>query len=152
MANSRSVAEAMNASSGGEGLGGQLPLQIVSSENMPDPVDQLSFVMTGFIAKCGQSAILLIGTVGDLDLPESPDRFAGEEAIPVDPEQFAQSGRITTIRLAAFTFFGLNENHFVAAIISQHANQPVVEPADYHHCNERFIELSRSQVELVEEL
>ena len=119
---------------------------------MPDPVDQLSFVVAGFFAECGQSAVLLIGAVGDLDLPEAPDRFAGEEAIPVDPEQFAQSGRIPAIGFAAFTFFGLNEYHFVTAIISQHANQPVVEPADFHHRNERFVVLSTTLGELVEEL
>ena len=37
----------------------------MSSEDMSDPVDQLSIVVIGFFSECGQSAILLIGAVGN---------------------------------------------------------------------------------------
>jgi len=40
----------------------------------------------------------------------------------------------------------------VAAIVSQHPDQPVVEPADFHDGNELFFALSTSSRELIKEL
>jgi len=53
-----------------------------------------------------------------------------QEAITVDPEQLAERRGITPIRLAFLAVVGLDQYHLVATIVSQHANQPIIEATD----------------------
>ena len=102
----------------GKRLGRHLPLQVVTPEDVFDHVDDASSCSAGIFAKCGQSSILLIGCGRDIDLPEAADWLACQQAMPVDPQQFAQRRGVSPIGLLLFSFFGLDEDHLVAAVVA----------------------------------
>ncbi|HWL09451.1 MAG TPA: hypothetical protein VNQ76_13670 [Planctomicrobium sp.] len=84
----------------------------------------------------------LLRSTADVDLPQSENGLPLQETIPVDPQQFAQGGRITPVGLAAFAFFRLNEDDFVTAIVPQHSNPPVIEATDFDDGNEGLLLLN----------
>ena len=58
-----------------------------------------------------------------------------KHATTVDPQQLAQCGGITAIGLLLFSIIGLDQDHFVTAVVVQHVNQPVAEPASIPRYN-----------------
>ncbi len=124
---------------GGKRLGRQLPLQVVTPEEVFDHVDQASSCAAGIFAEGGEASVFLIGGRRNIDLPQATDGLACQQALLVDPEQFAQCCRVPPIGLLLFSFFGLDEDHLVAAVVAEHADQPIVEATDFEHGDERFI-------------
>ena len=94
---------------------------------------------TGVFAECGQPSVLLIGGGGNVDLPQPTDRLALQQTGSVDPQQFAERRGVATIGLALLPFFGLDQDHFVAAVVLEHPDQPIVEAADFERGDERFV-------------
>jgi hypothetical protein len=139
------------AARGGQPLGGQLPLQVVPPEHVPDLVDQARPCLAGLLAQRGQPAVLLVGAAGDIDVPQAPDGLALQQAITMDPQQLAQRGGVPPIRLAFLAVFELDQNHLVAAVVSQHANEPIVEAADLEHGHEGLAVVQAFAGELLEE-
>jgi hypothetical protein len=80
----------------------------------------------------------LVGAAGNVHLTQAADRLAMQQTIAIDPQQLAQRSGITSIRLAFLPVVGLDQNHLVAAIVSQHANQPIVEATHFQHGHERL--------------
>jgi hypothetical protein len=70
---------------------------------------------------------------------DSVDRLALQQAIAIDPEQFAQRGGVTAVGLAFLAFVRLDQNRFATPVIVQHANQPVVEATDLEYGDECFV-------------
>ncbi len=56
----------------------------------------------------------------------------------VHPQQLTQRRRITPVGLLLLALLRLNQDHAMAAIILQHSQQTIVEPADFHHRNKRL--------------
>src|SRR5262249_1253602 len=121
---------------GREALGGHLPWQVVASQEVPDLVDQARPGLASLLAQRGQPAVLLIGAAGDVALAEPADRLALQQAFAVDPEQLAERGRVPAIGLALLALVGLDQDHLVAVVLPQHANEPVVEATDLEHSHE----------------
>jgi hypothetical protein len=95
-------------------------------------------VLARLLAQPRQPAVLLVGAAGDVDLAQAADRLAQKQAVAVDPQQLAQSGGASSIGLALLAGVGLDQDHPVAAVVSQQADQPVVEAADLEHGHERL--------------
>src|SRR5262245_31360076 len=121
---------------GRELLGGHLPLQVVPPQDVPDPVDQTRPGPAGVLAQHGQPPVLLVRGAGDVHLAQAADGLALEQAIAVDPQQLAQRGGIAPVGLAELPLFRLDEDHLVAAVVVQHANEPVVKATDLEHGDE----------------
>ena len=62
-------------------------------------------------------------------------------ASPVGPQELAQSSGITTVCLTTFAFFGLDEDDLVAAIVLEHADEPIVEATDFDDRDELLLAL-----------
>ena len=82
------------------------------------------------------SGVLLIGGGRNIDLPYTTNSLALQKPRPVDPQELTQSCRVTTIRLAVLPFLRLDEDHFLASVVLQHTDQPVVETTDFESSNE----------------
>ena len=68
----------------GELLGGHLPLQVVTPQNVPDLVDQARPGLAGLLAQRGQPPVLLVRGTGDVHLAQAADRLALQQAVAVD--------------------------------------------------------------------
>jgi hypothetical protein len=123
----------------GNFFGGHLPLQVVAPQDVPDLVDQARPGLASLLAQRGQPPILLVRGTGDVDLAQAADRLALQQALPVDPQEFAQRRSIAPIGLTELPLFRLDEDHLVAAVVVQHANEPVIEATDLEHSDERFV-------------
>src|SRR5262245_24930959 len=110
----------------------------MASQNLLDLVDETRQIHTGILAQRGQPPVLLIRGASDVDLPQATHRLALQQTTAVDPQQLTQRRGITPIRLAFLAVVGLDQDHLVAAIISQHANQPIVEATDLQHGHDRL--------------
>ena len=122
----------------GERLGGQVTLQVVAAEDVFDFVHDPRAGLTLFFPQGGQPPILLIHLVGDVHLPQATDGLTRQEAISIDPQEFAQRRGVTAVSLAFLPLFRLDQNHLVTAVVMQQADQPIVEAADFQHGDERF--------------
>ena len=123
----------------------------MAAENLPDLVDHACPRHTGILAECCQAPILLIGRGRDIDLPQTTDRLALQQPGAVRPQQFAQRGCIASIRFSFLSFFGLNHDHLLAAVVIQHPDQPIVEAADFEDNHELLATLQTLAGELLEE-
>ena len=99
---------------------------------------------------CEASSVLLIGGRGNVDLTQAADRFAREEAVPVEPQELAERV-VATLCLAFLPFVRLDQNHLVAAVVSQHADQLIVETAEFQDGDERFVAVQPLAGELLKE-
>src|SRR5262249_22830961 len=70
----------------------------------------------------------------------------------IDPQKLAQRGGIPSIGLAALPLLRLDENHLVAAVLVQQANQPVVKSTNLEHGDERFVRVQPLAGELLRRL
>jgi hypothetical protein len=113
----------------------------VPSEDLPDFVDDASPCSASLFAERCQTPVFLIRGGGDVDLPQTTDRLAREQPVSVDPEQFAERSRITSIRLTLLPFIRLNQDHLRAAVVSQHADQPIVKATDLKDRHELRVHL-----------
>jgi hypothetical protein len=77
--------------------------------------------------------------------------LALQQAVAVDPQQLAQRGGIAPVRLTEFPLLRLDEDHLVAAVVAQHANEPVVKATDFEHGDERLARGQPLAAELLEE-
>ncbi len=77
--------EPRDSPAGRERLGGQLPLQVVPSQDVLDPVHQLGLDLAGFLPQRGQLPVLLIRRAGNIDLPQAGDRLSRQERGPDSP-------------------------------------------------------------------
>jgi hypothetical protein len=136
---------------GREALGGHLPLQLVPPQDVPGLVDQARPGLAGLLTKRGQPPVLLIAAAGDIDVAQTADRFALQQAVAVDPQQLTERGSVTAVGLAFLALLGLDQDYLVAAVISEHANQPIVEAADFEHGHERLAVAQALAGELLEE-
>jgi hypothetical protein len=123
----------------------------VTAENVPDFVDDASPSLSGLFAERREPSVLLIRAGGDVDLSQTADRLARQEPIPIDPQQFAQRSGVASIRLAFLPVVRLDQDHFMAAIVLQHADQPIVESAYFEDRYELFIVLQPIAGELLKE-
>jgi hypothetical protein len=103
---------------------------------VPDLVDHARPHLAGLLAQRGQAPVLLVGAAGDVDLAQAADRLAVQQAVAVDPQQLTQRGGVSSVRLAYLAVLGLDQDHLVAAVIAEHANQPIAEATDLQHGHE----------------
>src|SRR5262249_4965242 len=94
---------------------------------------------------------LLVGAAGDVHLAQAADRLALQQAVAIDPQKLAQRGGIAPIGLAELPLLRLDEDHPVAAVVAQHANEPVVKATDLEHGDERLVPGQPLAAELLEE-
>src|SRR5262249_40188910 len=85
-----------------------------------------------------QPPVLLVGAAGEFDLAQAADGLAPQQALAVGPEQLAQSRRIPPVGLAPLAVVGLDQDHPVAAVLLEEADQPVVEAAHLQDGRERL--------------
>src|SRR6516162_4959915 len=114
-----------------------MPLQVVASEDVSGLVDQARPGLADLLAQRRQPPVLLVRAPGDIHLTQATDGFALQQPIPIDPQQLAQRGGVSSIGFAFLAFLGLDQNHLVAMVIMEHADQPIVKATDLEHGHER---------------
>src|SRR5262249_41132917 len=88
---------------------------------------------------------------GDVHLAQAADRLALQQARAVDPQQLTRRSDIAPVGLVFLPIFRLDEDHLVAAVLVQQANQSDVEATDLEDGGERFVGGQPLAGELLEE-
>src|SRR5262249_34864405 len=109
---------------GREPLGGHLPPQVVAAPEGPGLVAPGRPGLAGLLAQRRQLAVRLIGAAGAIDLAPAADRLALPQAVAVDPQPLTERGGVPAIGLALLTIIGPDQDHLVAVVVVQHADQP----------------------------
>jgi hypothetical protein len=68
---------------------------------MFDAIDHPRALPTETLADRAELAVFRIPGIRDVDLPNAVHTFARPQSVAIDPQQFAQLGRVSTIRFAA---------------------------------------------------
>ncbi len=137
---------------GWERFGRHLVLQVVSAQDVFDLIDRSAAGRSGIFAERGQSSLLQLNRIGDVDDLELVNSLAGGDAIAEQPQLFAQLGGIAPIGFSTVGLFGLHEHNSIAAKVLQHLQQPVVEATDFDNRPEATIILKTPPCQAFEEL
>jgi hypothetical protein len=115
-----------------EALGGTLPFQVVTPQDVPDLVERLRPTPPQPIAQRRLLAILTLRLRGNVHPPRPLDLFAACHPLPVHPQQLAQPIGVPPIGLLPRRLHRLDQDHLPAIRIRvEPLDQPIVEPAHF---------------------
>jgi hypothetical protein len=118
---------------------------------MLDLVDHPGSLLSRPMPCGGQATIREILVGNDTDSPHPLDPLAGQQAMPVHPQQLTELVRIPAIRFLLRRFSWMDQNHLATSVLVQNLDQPFVKPANLQDGGKSALRLALT-LKLLEEL